>query len=534
MIIASKKPPVREQTLGLENGGPPVSGEHLNYLDAFAPHREQRRPLTATAVMCRRRVFGLNSVSALLLGAWLAGLALRLFGAAGQLTLDEVWSLDLTAGAHSALNLFGITEDNNHLLQSLFFYVLGPQQPFFVYRALSLAAGILAPLIIINRKKNSSTNWPAAAAVLLGPLFVSISCVGRGYAPLILFSLIGLRALERFLHSNSTAGWLLFQLSVVLGLLSQSMFAIFYAAVLCSSAVHLYSRMEHAEARRTFVKLHLLPLLFFTAWMVLFIAPLQLRGGEPVNYISALLAAYETPLGGGGSIPAGDWTRALPDLLIALLAASIALNEITRCAKTNPAEAVFFIVAIFAAPLAFLLITRPSVTAGRHFIIASLAATLLLGRTTTRWLAGSKRQRVIGLLVCFIFFLNSVPRLVDFSIYRHGDYAGAVTFVARHAPDQRTTVGAENDFRVQKLLGFYWPRLTQQVALELVKRSEWTKTSPDWVIIDRAAQQKPPRIMWRTPNGAVYRLAQVFPASQLLGCSWYLFRKQDIDHQHAQ
>ena len=69
---------------------------------------------------------------------------IRVFGALNDLWLDEVWSLKWVGAITAPWQVFtGIHHDNNHYLMTLWMYLLGPWQRFWiVYRIPSIAAGI--------------------------------------------------------------------------------------------------------------------------------------------------------------------------------------------------------------------------------------------------------------------------------------------------------------------------------------------------------------------------------------------------------
>ena len=69
---------------------------------------------------------------------------LRLAGIFDDFWLDEIWSWRFARDAHSASEILlgpAFHHDNNHVLNTMFLYVLGDRQNWCVYRLLSLATG---------------------------------------------------------------------------------------------------------------------------------------------------------------------------------------------------------------------------------------------------------------------------------------------------------------------------------------------------------------------------------------------------------
>ena len=81
---------------------------------------------------------------AAVLGATLLGCLLRAAASTGDLGLDEAWSLRLVAQVHSLGAVFwGISHDNNHLLNSAWLCVAGQDRPVWLYRLPAVVCGTL-------------------------------------------------------------------------------------------------------------------------------------------------------------------------------------------------------------------------------------------------------------------------------------------------------------------------------------------------------------------------------------------------------
>ncbi len=59
----------------------------------------------------------------------IASVAARFAASRGDLWLDEVWSLQMLQEVDSAWQIVLLNHDNNHILNSLVMYALGPQRP---------------------------------------------------------------------------------------------------------------------------------------------------------------------------------------------------------------------------------------------------------------------------------------------------------------------------------------------------------------------------------------------------------------------
>ena len=94
--------------------------------------------------------------AALLIGA--AGL--RIAAANNDLWLDEIWSLRLAGQVKSPWDVFtSIHHDNNHYLNTLWMWAVGPDRRPLVYRLPSLLAGTAAVAIagLIGWRRDPTT-----------------------------------------------------------------------------------------------------------------------------------------------------------------------------------------------------------------------------------------------------------------------------------------------------------------------------------------------------------------------------------------
>ncbi|TIT25126.1 MAG: hypothetical protein E5W81_04450 [Mesorhizobium sp.] len=82
------------------------------------------------------------------------GLVLRLLGARGDLWLDEIWSFALIEPLTSIDQIFWrVNHDNNHFLNSVYLYLIGPDASPLIQRGLCLsAAGCSASVSVVFRR----------------------------------------------------------------------------------------------------------------------------------------------------------------------------------------------------------------------------------------------------------------------------------------------------------------------------------------------------------------------------------------------
>ena len=62
--------------------------------------------------------------------------------ARGDLWLDEIWSIDFARAASTPLDIFAIHHDNNHVLNTLYLYVVRSQSATYAFRLFAILCGI--------------------------------------------------------------------------------------------------------------------------------------------------------------------------------------------------------------------------------------------------------------------------------------------------------------------------------------------------------------------------------------------------------
>jgi hypothetical protein len=131
----------------------------------------------------------------------IAGFFLQLLCARGDLWLDEIWSIrDLQSITNAGRIFWGISQYNNHFLNSLWLWFVGPNASPIVIR---LEAIVLGTLTIPVAAKLCARSGPAAAlagATLVAGsgIFVHYGSETRGYAGLLLMIFVAAEALENF------------------------------------------------------------------------------------------------------------------------------------------------------------------------------------------------------------------------------------------------------------------------------------------------------------------------------------------------
>src|SRR5277367_1300258 len=285
---------------------------------------------------------GLGSVSPIWTMACLCviGLALRLWYAHWPLWVDEIWSLkDLVPISHFWQILWGISQDNNHYLYSIYLFFAYPISHNEIWlRAPSIAAGAMT----------------AVSAFL-----VTYSAQARGYALAVLFWTIAYRQLEKAMDAPaSRARWLL---AVAIGAAAFCHLATFAVAFLFGLAAlceFLRRRRDVLQAVRSSLQLFWPTLVGLTPMLLCLVAGYAEIGGFIVNFVRpyspvAALAAFSQML---VATLEGTLTPALVVAAVPLVA--IGAIVVLRESAISSFRRISYAIMLFGLP-ALVFITKP-------------------------------------------------------------------------------------------------------------------------------------------------------------------------------
>ena len=223
-----------------------------------------------------------------------AAAAVRVCGARGDLWLDEIWSLRAVSQISSPLDVFTkIHYDNNHYLNTLFLYYVGPHGNSLQYRAFSILAGVgaVAMAWLVGRRRSAAAGLLTMLLTAFSYVMVLYSSEARGYIAAVFFALLSFYLLDR--HFETKQWWLatMFSLSAAMGFLSHLTFLSFYLAALLWSGYRLMkSRPGFRQTAITTLLCHAIPIaLLATLYFV------------DVRHLTFVGGTSSTPLNGYGT-----------------------------------------------------------------------------------------------------------------------------------------------------------------------------------------------------------------------------------------
>lgn len=366
---------------------------------------------------------------------------IRIEAARGGLWVDEAWSAVLVAKVDTPWAVFAsINHDNNHHLNSLWMQAIGYAAPPIVVRALSIATGSAAVLVVAAIGARRSTAHALVGAILfaLSPIMVNYGSEARGYAPMLLCALGAILVTAGWLESpehdrTPRRAPLLLALLTTIGLVSQLTMLFFVAAIGGWVGLTLRQRSSLKAAAATTVRLMrpsiVAILLVFT---LVFGAAAASPGGMQVgDYVPFSLASLVDALRIMLATTLG--ASALPHWSIAVVALGTVLGAIAAVARGRPL-AWFAVIAIAGLPIALALLHVANTGMPRYFLLSSVAILLLLTDAIATPLSkGPLRKTIAALGLALVALGMSHDTARDIARHR-GDIDAAIAQLRREDP----------------------------------------------------------------------------------------------------
>ena len=288
-----------------------------------------------------------------------------LAAARGDLWLDEIWSLMFVEQVDTAVELFTDQKhDNNHLLNSIYLYVMGSGRPMMGYRMFSVLSGIGTLFLMghLGRKWNPLAGFLAVNFTGLSYPLVLYASEARGYGPAIFFSLCAFWCLVDLLMENDTSKRPWFWLTAILAMLSHSSsFLVLLSMGAWFSCVVLLPPADWKKGLLNGVATFLIPVLVAVGLYLGFIREMGIGGGPVYSKIQVAYTVASFALGFPlqGVFP----MLALGGFCVFLVAGSLHLKgDGTRLELFFP-----FVLAVF--PVVIIWVTQPEVLYFRYFLL---------------------------------------------------------------------------------------------------------------------------------------------------------------------
>lgn len=470
--------------------------------------------------------------------AALIGCGLRVLAVRGELWLDEAWSVLLVQDAGSPLALATeVRHDNNHLLNSLWLWVVGPRALPECQRFPSLAFSVFSLALLWRLVRRENLGWAGAIWACLVALSYPLIVVGteaRGYSVAIAAAVAAFALALRLRKADAGRGAAcIFAVISSVGVLSHAMFILFFLPVAAWIALERRRSGRGWSDPVTWGALAA-PLGTFSALGLFFYRDMTIGGGPQAPYVQVVLSALSLGFG-GEELSAFDPQGAAAAAGIGILAVAIASIEAFLWLREDRAVA-SLVVSIIAAPLVAVMVVRPDFILGRYFNISLLFLYLMVAR----WIARLARQGIFGASLAAVlvvgiaagnlrhgrellsFQRSHFEEMVVSLLSDSGPQRGAVTISGGHAN--------RNEIRLShlRLRG----ALTGSVVF--VDEPAATASPPDFVIEESLERSPKPPAESLTAYGARYSLKDFYPAPFMSGAALSVYKRDDLPRNKEQ
>jgi hypothetical protein len=364
----------------------------------------------------------------------LLGLVLRLLAARGGLWLDEAWSATFAQQVGTPLGVvLKINHDNNHILNTLWLQMVGPDAPPMLQRGLSIACGTATiPLAAaFARRCGAVAAIVTAAGFAISPILVTYGSEARGYAPMIAAMLMMLVLVDRWLADRNAATPAGITVTALLGTLAQPLMV----AVLAAITVWVFASLVRSDGFRRAI-----------ARTARALAPALIAAGAVIAImaLAAAAAPHGFTIGSYTAFSMRDWCRGLENALgwtlgfhpagSWVLAGCAALIAAALWWWRNEPRTVFFAVAILAYPLALAGCHVGNVGIARYYLVAAVPLLLLLAAMAGAAVSRRKPERYLGAAAIMLFVIGSGRMDARILTELRADPSVAIAAVERAAP----------------------------------------------------------------------------------------------------
>lgn len=474
------------------------------------------------------------------LGILAVALVLRVCAAGGELWLDEQWTvlawLPQMQGPLDALLHPELRHDNNHVLATIWLYLVGAEAPVHLQRLLAILCGLATVALAWPRAARGPLDLLPMGLLAWSFAHIIYSSEMRGYAVAVCCMLGSWRMLRGAeARGFEVPPWqpALFGLVQILGLLGH----LNYGQALLGLGVWFsvgLARQQGAAAALRRAVLWFGPTLGFVCWLYLArVQHLVFGGGTSTGPAATMLEALA-------------WLSGMPQMAVLVLPLAGAWAFlILRHLRGRLAEGLGLLTTLALVPAALLVLNPEASILYPRFFLLGLTWLLLLGGEAMVQELRAGRWQVPG-AVLLVFVCGQAHKLgCFFTRGMRGDLSPAVAQVVADAGPKILLSGLGGDFRLKLSLGWvqkrhpewqvgYMPEAQAMAQPEglpyLLFCDTWHQAQPR-AAPHRSVPQLPPPMRARdTPQqiplrNGLYQLAAEYPYSGPSGLRFLLYRR---------
>jgi len=406
----------------------------------------------------------------------LAATAVLALAAMGELWLDEILSLQWAKEAASPLDLLRIyRHDNNHPINTLWLFLLGPERMALTYRTLAIFSGSLSLVLlyVTTAKLNPEGRLFTLALGAGSYAWILYGSEARGYAPALACSLGACWIIFRT-DGKASAGWvILFWIVSITAVLAHAT-AVYPLAAL--GGWFVFCRMAERQPWRQVISAtiawFMLPAIATAAYYLYFLRPMMVAGG-PIQSGWSIAADF---FGYGFGLPVrGVWLLSGPLLGTVSLLAGLRWGNFAI-----PHIRIFFILVLAIFPFAGLLAAKDNFLCFRYFLVCLPFALMLIGALFARLAGSGIAGKILVGGVMLALLGTQVPRMAALVTLGRGSCRNVLARIASAPPGSQTVI-SEHELMLGLVMEFYRARDPKLGTIRYLPG--WIQPSivPEWV-----------------------------------------------------
>jgi hypothetical protein len=451
----------------------------------------------------------------------IVALLLRLYAAADNFWLDEIFTYFLAMDLHGVTEIFTGIKVEHQPLVTLTMYLLGDQMNWEWYRLPSVitGTGTIALMAMAGYRRMSALALivTLAVAAVSYPLVV-YSSEARGYAPAAFFSLAMFIFLDAYWRSGNQA--------YLMGYWSTTVVAVLYhpAAGCIYLSLGLWSFVREwrlggglTQVVRDLALCHAVPLAFM-AW--LYFTVMRQWGS-----VGGDILPLAQVIGGTMAAALGLPTQVEYHWGALFLGGTIIASGLVILVRLVRSDIwIFYLSALLLAPALMLCINSRPYVYVRYFVVLFPFFYLMIGETMDAVARRSESARTAVVGLCVLMLVGHTLTTADFLRVGRGGYLDAVTYMAANTPRPNVNVGSDHDFRNGLPIYFYSRYLPKNRSMVYLMLDAWPPDGPDWLLIHNTCSEYFVPKHFVKVRGGTYRLEKSYPVLGLSGVGWHLYR----------
>jgi hypothetical protein len=465
-----------------------------------------------------------------------AGFILRCLAAQGELWLDELWSLIHVIDLNTPVAIFtSVKHDNNHLLNSVWMWLMGLREPALAHRLPSLFFSVvlliaLARHLLAHQRDGTMATWIVLVAASYPVILYSTEA--RGYSLALLMSVIGYLSLVRLLERPSDSkAMLAFSISGIIGCLSHAIYVLFLAPAIVWIGYCAITSAAELNVRKLVRTAILPPVLTACILTLTFYAGMEIGGAPLLPYLEVAASTISVSFGGeplSASSPAvTGWSA-----FLALFVIVVCISELAMWVRSKDPQAVL-VSLILITPWIAVPLLQPHFILPRYFLIQVVFAYLVVARFTCRLASRGTLGRGIGIALIIAIVAANVRHTYQLWSLGRSHFREVFSSAASSVRkgDDKVSIGGDQDFQNSLRLHYAIRSLPQNQGkfdnLQYIPSYRTSQESPRFVIRETLDAHEELPTSFTLPSGAKYSLLRVYKAPPLSSSHVYVYEKAE-------